>query len=117
MAAYCSEIFRGGIISIHKGQWDAARALGLGPLKLMALVILPQAVRRIIPPFSNQAVIQIKNTSLLYVVAVPDLMYMSSEITSQTYRPLKTYTFVALLYFLLLSPLTALLKRLETRTL
>ena len=115
MGSFCSEIFRGGIISIDKGQWDAARALGLSYVKMMVFVILPQAVRRMIPPFSNQMVIQIKNTSLLYVVAVPDLMYTSSEITAQTYRPLESYTFVALLYFLLISPLTMLLKRLETK--
>ena len=115
MGSFCSDIFRGGIISIAKGQWDAARALGLSYVKMMVFVILPQAVRRMIPPFSNQMVIQIKNTSLLYVVAVPDLMYTSSEITAQTYRPLESYTFVALLYFLLISPLTMLLKRLETK--
>ena len=115
MGAFCSEIFRGGIISIDRGQWDAGLALGLRRWRLMAQVILPQAVRRMIPPLSNQVVIQIKNTSLLYVVAVPDLMYTSSDLTSQTYRPLECYTFVALLYFLLISPVTLFLKRLETR--
>jgi polar amino acid transport system permease protein len=115
MGAFCAEIFRGGIISIDQGQWDAARALGLNFAKMMILVILPQAVRRMIPPFSNQAVIQIKNTSLLYVVAVPDLMYTSSEITSQTYRPLESYTIVALIYFVMICPVTFLLRRLEIR--
>jgi polar amino acid transport system permease protein len=115
MGAFCSEIFRGGIISIDRGQWDAGRALGLGTWQLMLKVILPQAVRRMIPPFSNQVVIQIKNTSLLYVVAVPDLMYTSSELTSQTYRPLESYTVVALLYFALISPVTMLLKLLVSK--
>jgi polar amino acid transport system permease protein len=115
MGAFCSEIFRGGIISIDHGQWDAGHALGLSSLQLMLKVILPQAVRRMVPPFSNQVVIQIKNTSLLYVVAVPDLMYTSSELTSQTYRPLESYTVVALLYFALISPVTMLMKRLETK--
>jgi polar amino acid transport system permease protein len=115
MGAFCSEIFRGGIISIDHGQWDAGRALGLSNLQLMLKVILPQAVRRMVPPFSNQVIIQIKNTSLLYVVAVPDLMYTSSELTSQTYRPLESYTVVALLYFALINPVTFLMKRLETK--
>ncbi|MBS0560983.1 MAG: amino acid ABC transporter permease [Proteobacteria bacterium] len=115
MGAFCAEIFRGGIISIDAGQWDAGRALGLHRVHLMTKVILPQAIRRMVPPLSNQVVIQIKNTALLYVVAVPDLMYTSSELTSQTYRPLESYTFVALLYFLLISPVTMLMKRLETR--
>jgi polar amino acid transport system permease protein len=115
MGSFSAEIFRGGIISIDRGQWDAGLALGLRRWPLMLKVILPQAVRRMIPPLSNQVVIQIKNTSLLYVVAVPDLMYTSSDLTSQTYRPLECYTFVALLYFVLINPITFLLKRLETK--
>ena len=70
--AFYAEIFRGGIISIERGQWDAARALGLRPWALMRRVILPQAVRRMIPPFVNQSITQLKNTSLVSVIAVPD---------------------------------------------
>ncbi len=115
MGAFSAEIFRAGVVSIERGQWDAARALGLSHLQMMAKIILPQAVRRMIPPFVNQSVLQVKNTSLLYVVAVPDLMYASSQLTARTYRPLETYTFVSLLYFLLILPLTLGAKRLETR--
>lgn len=115
MGAFCAEIFRGGVISIDRGQWDAARALGLTHLRMMRHVILPQAARRMVPPFVNQSVLQLKNTSLLYVVAVPDLMYTSYALTSKTYRPLETYTVVALIYFVVLFPTTMLAKRLETR--
>lgn len=115
MGAFCSEIFRGGVISIERGQWDAARALGLGHGRMMRHVILPQAARRMVPPFVNQSVLQLKNTSLLYVVAVPDLMYTSYALTSKTYRPLETYTVVALIYFAVLLPATTLAKRLEAR--
>ena len=115
MGAFCAEIFRGGVISIDLGQWDAARALGLQHGRMMRHVILPQAARRMVPPFVNQCVLQLKNTSLLYVVAVPDLMYTSYALTSKTYRPLETYTVVALIYFLVLYPATVLAKRLETR--
>lgn len=115
MGAFCAEIFRGGVISIDRGQWDAARALGLRHGRMMRHVILPQAARRMVPPFVNQSVLQLKNTSLLYVVAVPDLMYTSYALTSKTYRPLETYTVVALIYFLVLYPSTMLAKRLETR--
>lgn len=115
MGAFCSEIFRAGVISIDKGQWNASRALGMSYLQMMRHIILPQAARRMVPPFVNQSVLQLKNTSLLYVVAVPDLMYTSYEITARTYRPLEVYTAVAIIYFLILYPLTALSKRLEAR--
>ncbi|NBR07849.1 MAG: amino acid ABC transporter permease, partial [Planctomycetes bacterium] len=115
MGSFCAEIFRAGVMSIDKGQWQAARALGMTYLQLMRRIILPQATRRMVPPFVNQSVLQLKNTSLLYVVAVPDIMYVSSQITSNTYRPLEVYSFAALLYFVLLYPLTHLARRLEAR--
>jgi len=104
--AFYAEIFRGGVATIEKGQWDAAKALGLRTWPMMRLVILPQAVRRMIPPFINQSVIQLKNTSLVSVIAVPDLLYLSEQITADTYRPLEVYTIVAILYFVLLLPMT-----------
>ena len=115
MGAFCSEIFRAGVISIDKGQWNASRALGMSYLQMLGHIILPQAARRMVPPFVNQSVLQLKNTSLLYVVAVPDLMYTSYEITARTYRPLEVYTAAAVIYFLILYPLTVLSKRLEAR--
>jgi polar amino acid transport system permease protein len=115
MGAFCSEIFRAGVISIDRGQWDAARALGLSYIMMMRLVILPQAARRMVPPFVNQSVLQLKNTSLLYVVAVPDLMYTSYQLTADTFRPLEVYTSVALIYFIILYPLTKLARRIELK--
>lgn len=113
MGAFSAEIFRGGVISISKGQWNAGRALGMNYVMLMRHIIIPQATRRMIPPLANQAILQLKNTSLLYVLAVPDLMYSSYQLTARTFRPLETYTFVGILYFLLLYPLTRIAKRLE----
>ena len=104
--AFYAEIFRGGIISIERGQWDAARALGLRRWTMMRMVILPQAVRRMMPPFVNQSITQLKNTSLVSTIAVPDLLYNGSLITADTYRPLEVYTVVALIYFALLFPST-----------
>lgn len=115
MGAFCAEIFRAGVISIDKGQWNAARALGMSQVRMMRYIILPQAARRMVPPFVNQSVLQLKNTSLLYIVAVPDLMYKSYELASATFRPLETYTVVAAIYFVILYPLTKLAKRLERR--
>lgn len=115
VGAFYSEIFRGGVISIEKGQWEAARALGLRRWPLMRHVILPQAVRRMLPPFMNQSVIQLKTTSLVSTIAVPDLLYNGSLITAETYRPLEVYTVVALVYFALLFPATRVAQWLERR--
>lgn len=115
MGAFCTEIFRGGVMSIDKGQWQAALSLGMSYFTMMRRIILPQAARRMLPPIVNQSVIQVKNTSLLYVVAVPDLMYTSSQITSSTYRPLEVFTAAAVIYFLLLFPLTLASRKLEVR--
>jgi polar amino acid transport system permease protein len=115
MGAFATEIFRGGIISIDKGQWQASRALGMTWPEMMRNVILPQAIKRMTPPFVNQSIIQLKNTSLLYVVAIPDLMYTGSIIVSDTFRPLEVYTSVAIAYFVILYPLTLWAARLEAR--
>ena len=115
MGAFATEIFRGGIISIDKGQWQATRALGMTWPELMQNIILPQAIKRMVPPFVNQSIIQLKNTSLLYVVAIPDLMYTGSIIVSDTFRPLEVYTVVAAAYFVILYPLTLYAARLEAR--
>ena len=114
-AAFYAEIFRAGIISIEPGQWDAARALGLRRWHLMRQVILPQAVKRMIPPFMNQSIIQLKNTSLVSTIAVPDLLYQGQLITADTYRPLEVYTVVALVYFVLLFPATVFAQVYERR--
>ncbi len=115
MGAFSSEIFRGGIISIDRGQWQAARALGMTWGELMRYVILPQAIKRMVPPFVNQSVTQLKNTSLLFVVAMPDLMYTSNIVVSHTFRPLEIYTGAAAAYFAMLYPLTLWAGRLEAR--
>ena len=113
--AFYAEIFRGGIISIERGQWDAARALGLRSWTMMRMVILPQAVKRMMPPFVNQSITQLKNTSLVSTIAVPDLLYNGTLVTADTYRPLEVYTVVALIYFALLFPSTMLAQWYERR--
>ena len=115
VGALFSEIFRGGIISVEKGQWEAARALGLRSWPIMRKVILPQAVRRMVPPFMNQSVIQLKTTTLVSTIAVPDFLYKGSLITAKTYRPLVIYTVIAVIYFCLLIPATRAAQWLERR--
>ena len=113
--AFYSEIIRGGIVSIDIGQTEAGSALGMTRLQLMRRVILPQAFKRMTPPLVSQSIMQLKNTSLLSVLAVPDLLYQGQIIAHETYRPLEIYTLVAVMYFLILLPATIWAKRLETR--
>ena len=113
--AFYAEIVRGGVNSIERGQWDAARSIGLRYVQMMRLVILPQAFRRMIPPFMNQSIIQLKNTSLVSPIAVADLLYEGQMITAATYRPLEVYTMVAVLYFAVLFPLTLAAQEVERR--
>src|SRR5262249_9895523 len=84
--------------------------IGMRRGQVMRHVILPQAVKRMIPPFMNQSIIQLKNTSLVSTIAVADLLYQGQMITAATYRPLEVYTMVAVLYFAVLFPLTFLSK-------
>ena len=113
--AFYAEIVRAGVLSIDAGQWDAGKALGLGRLKLMRKIILPQALKRMLPPLMNQSIIQLKNTSLVSVLAVPDLLYQGQVVTAAIYRPLEVYTMVALVYFAVLFPLTLAVQGLERR--
>ena len=115
-AAFYAEIFRGGIVSIERGQWDAARAIGLSGWQVMRLVILPQAIRRMVPPFMNQSITQLKNTSLVSVITVPDLLYQGELITADTYRPMQVYTVIALIYFAILLPMTLAVQAYERRS-
>ena len=113
--AFYAEIIRGGVNSIERGQWDAARAIGMRRRQVMRYVILPQAVKRMIPPFMNQSIIQLKNTSLVSTIAVADLLYQGTIITAATYRPLEVYTMIAVIYFLVLFPLTLAAQQVERR--
>ena len=93
----------------------AARAIGMRRGQVMRHVILPQAVKRMIPPFMNQSIIQLKNTSLVSTIAVADLLYEGQMITAATYRPLEVYTMVAVVYFVVLFPLTLMAQGVEYR--
>jgi polar amino acid transport system permease protein len=81
--------------------------------QVMRRVILPQAIRKMIPPLMNQSILQLKNTSLLSVLAVHDLLYQGQVIAHDTYRPLEVYTLIAVIYFIVLLPFTLWAKHLE----
>src|ERR1700740_321336 len=111
--AFYAEIVRGSVESVPRGQGDAARALGLRSWRMLRLVILPQALKPMMAPYVNQSVTQLKNTSLVSIIAVPDLVYNATLINADTYRPLEVYPVVARIYFAILFPSTLLARRLE----
>jgi polar amino acid transport system permease protein len=111
--SFYAEIFRGGIEAVDRGQWEAGRAIGMRQGRIFRRIVLPQAIQMMIPPFINQTILQLKNTSLVSVVAVGDLLYQGTVITAASYRPLEVYTAVAALYFLILFPLTLVAQRAE----
>lgn len=113
--SFYAEIIRGGIVSIDRGQTEAGEALGMVPSQIMRRVVLPQALKRMVPPLMNQSIIQFKNTSLVSVLAVPDLLYQGQVAAHDSYRPLELYTVIAIIYFLALFPLTILVRRGEAR--
>ncbi|UHC15276.1 amino acid ABC transporter permease [Methylobacterium currus] len=113
--SFYAEIIRGGIVSIDRGQGEAAAALGMTPAQSLRRIILPQALKRMVPPLMNQSIIQFKNTSLVSVLAVPDLLYQGQVAAHDSYRPLEIYTLVAVLYFAALYPLTWIVRRGERR--
>ena len=113
--AFYAEIFRGGIEAVDSGQWEAGRAIGMRRGRIFRRIVLPQAIQVMIPSFINQTILQLKNTSLVSVVAVGDLLYQGSVITAASYRPLEVYTAIAVIYFLVLFPLTLIADRVELR--
>ncbi|MEC1178496.1 amino acid ABC transporter permease [Metasolibacillus meyeri] len=114
-AAYNAEIFRAGIQSIAKGQMEAARSLGLTYGQAMRKVILPQAFRRMIPPLGNEFIALLKDSSLLMVIAAPDILYASKVITGATFRHWEPYLFAAFLYLILTYIATKIIAFIEKR--
>ncbi|XZF74888.1 amino acid ABC transporter permease [Bacillus sp. AL-1R] len=114
-AAFISEAIRAGILSVPKGQIEAARSTGLSYGQAMRLIILPQAIKIVIPPLGNQFLNLVKNSSLLAVVAGGDLMYQGDLISAMTYVTFDTYIFVALFYLVLTIPLSIGVGYLEKR--
>ncbi|HEX6296592.1 MAG TPA: amino acid ABC transporter permease [Burkholderiales bacterium] len=114
--AYYGEILRAGIESIPQGQIDAARSTGLGRIRTMVYVVLPQAVRNVLPDLLSNTLEVVKLTSLGSVVAMPELLFQARQAQSLTYNPTPIVV-AALIYFVMLWPLVRLLSRLENRVL
>lgn len=113
--AYVSEIIRSGIISIHRGQWEASSSLGLNRWYTYRLIILPQALRRILPPLTNQAISLIKDSSLVSVIAIYDLTMQAQALISETFLTFELWSVVALLYLVITSILSYGVSLMENR--
>jgi polar amino acid transport system permease protein len=113
--SFYAEVFRGGIEAIDRGQWEAGQAIGMREGRIFRRIVLPQAIQVMVPSFINQTIMQLKNTSLVSTVAVGDLLYQGSVITAASYRPLEVYTTIAVLYFVVLFPLTLVADQIEQR--
>jgi len=114
-SAFEAEIFRAGIQSIDRGQTEAADSLGLNYVQKMRLIILPQALRRILPPLGNQFVYMLKMSSLLSIIGLQELTRKANELTVTVYRPLEIYTVLVLEYLLLILVVSWLVRKLERR--
>ncbi len=113
--AYVAEIVRAGIKSIERGQWEAARALGMRRWQILRTVILPQALQRMIPPLTGQAISTIKDSAIVAVISVQELTFQGLELMAATYLTFEVWLTVTALYFLLTYSCSTLAGRLELR--
>ena len=113
--AYVGEIVRAGIQSIDKGQWEAAASLGLSGSQTMGLIILPQAFRRILPPLGNEFIALLKDSSLVSVIALEELVRKGQIIIGRTFRPFEVWLAVAVIYFVMTFAVSRLVNLAEKR--
>lgn len=113
--AYLAEVIRGGITSVDKGQTEAARAIGMNHYQTMTTIVLPQAIRSILPALGNEFVINIKDTSVLNVIAVTELFFVTKSAAGSTYLTFQTFLITAIIYFVLTFTTTRVLNFIESR--
>lgn len=113
--AYISEIFRGSIESVNKGQMEAARSLGLSYAKSMQKIILPQAVRICLPSLVNQFIITLKDSTILYAIGLSEIMYHAKIYVGRTMESFATYTWVAVFFLLIVTILSFISRAVERR--
>jgi polar amino acid transport system permease protein len=114
-SAFQAEIFRAGINSIKKAQWEAGSSLGLNFFKRLRLVIMPQAIKNILPALGNQFVYVLKMSSLVSIIGIGDLTRKANELVVTTYRPLEIYTFLILEYLVLILIVSYFVRKIEKR--
>ncbi len=114
-SAYQAEYFRGAILSIDEGQGMAAQALGMTKQQAILYIILPQALRLVIPPWSNEVIYMVKYTSVAFLIAVPELMARGKMIISETFKPLETLFWVGVIYIVVLSIIAKIVDLIERK--
>jgi polar amino acid transport system permease protein len=113
--AYQAEYFRGAIQAVGSGQMTAARALGMTQMQAIGYIILPQALRLVLPAWSNEAVSMIKYTAVVFLIAVPDLMGKAKILSGRYFNPIEIYLTVALIYLALVTVATTIMRYIERR--
>lgn len=113
--AYVAEIVRTGIESIHRGQWDAGYAMGLSKAQILRRIVLPQALRIMVPPLAGQGISTVKDSAIMAVISIQELTFQGMQLMATTYRTFEVWITVALIYFLLTAFLSALAQIVEVR--
>jgi putative glutamine transport system permease protein len=113
--AFVTEAIRAGILAVDRGQYEAARSLGLSYGQMMRYVVLPQAIATTVPPLGNLAIALTKNTSLASSIAVADLLYNANLVNSRTFATYEVFAFVGLCYLAITLPMSAVLSQIERR--
>ncbi|MCC8066492.1 MAG: amino acid ABC transporter permease [Clostridiales bacterium] len=112
-AAYISESIRGGILSVDKGQWEAAMALGVPRVRLLMNIVFPQAFKNTLPSLVNETIALLKDSSMVSIIGVADTMRWASLVQAKTFRAFEAYIVAAIIYYVLVMALTYLGSRLE----
>ena len=112
-SAYLSEIYRAGIESIHRGQMEAALSLGMTPLRAMRYIVLPQAIRTMLPPITNLSIVMLKDTAIVFAVGVIEVMALARQLVTETLQSAAIYLIAGLIYLAITIPMSRLAARLE----
>lgn len=113
--AYLAEVFRGGIEALHKGQREAALAVGMTPAKAYRHILLPQAIRIVLPPLLNMLIILLKDSSVCSLISTPELMLRAKDLASMSFLPMHMYLWAGAIYFVMAYPLSLITRRVERR--
>lgn len=114
-AAFFAEIYRAGIRSMEASQWEGGKAIGMTQAALLRRIILPQAIRRMVPPFLERSFEMMKGTTNVSAIAYADLLYRALELSARLYRPIEILTLVALVFFVMLTSTSMLVRYMENR--
>ena len=112
---YIAEVFRAGIEAVHKGQREAALAVGMTPATSFRYIVLPQAMRIVLPPMLNMLILLLKDTSICSLISTPELMLRAKDLAMMSFLPMHLFVLAAVIYFLMAWPMSLLTRRVEAR--